>query len=167
MAAGEPFYADPTFWVAGSFVTFVGIVFVAKVHKSIASMLDERGAQIGAQIEEAGKLRDEAEKLLIDFRKKQRDAEKEAADMAAQAEEDAKSMAEQAKADIAAMVERRTRVAAEKIATAEAAAVKEVQSVAVSVAVEAASTILADSLKGKAGGTLIDGAIKDLDGKLH
>lgn len=161
------FLADSTFWVAGSFVAFILIVLYAKAHKSIGKMLDERGAAIGAQIEEARKLRDDSEKLLADFQKKQRDAEKEAADMVAHAEEDAKILADEAKAEIKAMVERRTRVAADKIANAEAAAVKEVQSVAVNVAVEAATAILATSLKGKDGGALVDAAIKDLDGKLN
>ena len=167
MATGDPFYMDSTFWVAGSFVVFVGGVIYAKAHKKIAAMLDERSASIGAQIEEARTLREEAEKLLADYQRKQRDAEKEAADMVAQAQEDAKLMTEQAKTDIETMIERRTRVSAEKIAQAEANAVKEVKEVAVNVAVEAASKVMAETLKGKSGGTLIEKSISDMDLKLH
>ncbi|GHF31037.1 ATP synthase subunit b 1 [Kordiimonas sediminis] len=167
MAAGEAFYLDPTFWVAGSFVVFIGGVVYAKAHKTIGAMLDERSNAIRKQIEEARSLREETEQLLIDFQRKQRDAEKEAADMVAQANEDAKILADQAKADIDAMIKRRTRMASEKIAQAEAHAVKEVQAAAVAVAVEAASTVLGDALKGKAGTALIDKSIKETGAKLH
>ncbi|NVJ96726.1 MAG: ATP F0F1 synthase subunit B [Alphaproteobacteria bacterium] len=167
MAGTGPFYTDPTFWVAGSFVVFVGGVMYAKAHKKIAGMLDERTSAIRAQLDEAQELREEAEKLLNEYQRKQRDAEKEAADMVAQAKEDAKIMAKEAKADIKAMSERRARTAEEKIAQAEANAIKEVRAVAVNVAIEAASAVFADKLKGKEGGALIDKAITDVEAKLH
>ncbi|WCL55517.1 F0F1 ATP synthase subunit B family protein [Gimibacter soli] len=167
MAAGEPFYLDPTFWVAGSFVVFVGGVIYAKAHKTIAAALDGRAAAIKAQIDEAAALREETAKLLSDFQRKKRDAEKEAADIVAQAKEDAKLLIAEAKADMKAMVERRTASAELKIAQAEAAAVKEVKAVAVTVAVAAATDVLADALKGAAGGKVIDAAIGDIDTLLH
>lgn len=168
MAGGTgSLFTDPTFWVAGSFVVFVGGVMYAKAHKKIAGMLDERTAAIRVQLDEAQSLREEAEKLLNEYQRKQRDAEKEAADMVAQAQEDAKIMAKEAKADIDAMIRRRTRAAEEKIAQAEASAVKEVKAVAVNVAVSAATAVFADKLKGKDGGALIDKAIADVESKLH
>jgi len=167
MASGEPFYANPTFWVAASTVVFVGGVIWSKAHQKVGEMLDARSEEIRKQIEEAKSLRDEAEQMLLDYQRKQRDAEKEAADMVAQAEEDAKIMTDAAKGDIADMVERRTRAAEEKIYQAETSAVKQVQAVAVNVAVEAASAVLAESLKGKAGKALADAAIAEVDSKLH
>ncbi|SDE20702.1 MULTISPECIES: hypothetical protein [Kordiimonas] len=160
-------FTDPTFWVACSFVVFVGGVVYAKAHKKIAGMLDDRTATIRNQLDEAKAIREEAEKLLNDYQRKQRDAEKEAADMVAQAKEDAKIMAKEAKADIKAMAERRTRAAEAKIAQAEANAIKEVRAVAVDVAIKAAGTVFADKLKGKEGGALVDKAITDVESKLH
>lgn len=167
MASGVPFYADTSFWVAASTVVFVGGVLYSKAHKKIGEMLDARSDEIRKQIEEAKSLREEAENMLLDYQRKQRDAEKEAADMVAQAEEDAKIMLDAAKADLTEMAERRSRAAQEKIAQAEAAAVKEVQAVAVNVAVEAATAVLADSLKGKPGKALADDAIAEVESKLH
>lgn len=167
MSAGEPFYLDPTFWVAGSFIVFVGGVVYLKAHKAVGSALDARTNAIRAQINEAKSLRDEAEKLLADYQRKQRDAEKEAAEIVAQAQEDARIMVDDARKDIAVMVERRTRAAEDKIRQAEAAAVKEVKAVAVNVAVEAATRVLDENLKGKSGGALVDAAIADMEGKLH
>jgi len=167
MAGDVPFYADTSFWVAASTVVFVGGVLYSKAHKKIGEMLDARSDEIRKQIEEAKSLRDEAEQMLTDYQRKQRDAEKEAADMIAQAESDAKILTDEAKGDIEALVERRTRAAEDKIAQAEAAAVKEVQAVAVNVAVEAATAVLADTLKGKAGKGLADSAIAEVESKLH
>ncbi len=167
MSSGESFLLDPTFWVAGSFTVFVGGVIWSGAHKKIAAMLDERTASIKTQINEAKSLKEETEKLLADYRARQRDAEKEAADILAQAQEDAKIMAKEAKADIKALIERRTRAAEEKITQAEAAAVKQVKAAAVDVAIAAATEVLADAMKGKAGGELVDKAVNSVEGRLH
>lgn len=158
---------NTTFWVAVAFFGFLGLVLYARAHKTIGTMLDERSASIQSQIEEAKNLRAEAENLLIEYQRKQRDAEKEAEDMVIQASEDAKIMADQAREELEALMRRRERGAAEKIRQAEANAVKEVKAAAVAVAVEAASVVLADSMKGKAGKALIDDAIAEVETKLH
>ncbi|MFC3053134.1 F0F1 ATP synthase subunit B family protein [Kordiimonas pumila] len=167
MASGEMFYADPTFWVGCSFVVFVGGVVWLKAHKSIAALLDAKSEEIRKQIEEAKSLRDEAETLLHDYQRKQRDAESDAAEILAQAESDAKIMIEAAKTDLALMIDRREKSAANKIKQAEAAAVKEVKAVATEVAIKAATSVLAESLKGKNGKTLVDAAISEVEQKLH
>jgi len=167
MASGGSLFSDTSFWVALSTTVFVGGVLYTKAHKKVGEMLDARSDEIRKQIDEAKSLRDEAEQMLLDYQRKQRDAEKEAADMVAQAEDDAKIMAEAARGDIADMIERRSRAAEEKIAQAEVAAVKQVQAVAVNVAVEAATAVLADTLKGKAGKELADAAIAEVESKLH
>jgi len=167
MASGEPFYADPTFWVAGSFVVFVGGLLYKGVHKKIVEGLDEKLDAIRAQIDEAKALRVEAENMVIEYQRKQRDAEQEAALMVTQAKEDAKIMAKAAKADLADLMQRRERSAEEKIAQAEANAIKEVKAAAVNVAVEAATAVLAGAMKGKAGAALVDDAIAEVDKKLH
>ncbi|MBL4639150.1 MAG: hypothetical protein JKY57_01335 [Kordiimonadaceae bacterium] len=167
MASGEPFYADPTFWVAASTVVFVALVVWKKAHHKIGEMLDARADEIRAHIDEAKSLRDEAEQMLLEYQRKQRDAEKEAADILAQAESDAKILVDAAKADITAMVERCIKSAAEKIEQAEVSAIKEVQAVAVDVAVKAATDVLATTLKGKAGKALADAAIAEVEAKLH
>ena len=167
MASGGPFYADPTFWVAGSFVVFVGGLLYKGVHKKIAGTLDEKLDAIRAQIDEAKALRAEAENMVIEYQRKQRDAEQEAADMVVRAKEDAKIMADAAKADLADLMRRRERSAEEKIAQAEANAIKEVKAAAVTVAVEAATTVLVGAMKGKAGAALVDDAIAEVEKKLH
>lgn len=167
MAGDVPFYADTTFWVAGSFVVFVGGLLYKGVHKKVVEGLDEKLDAIRAQIDEAKALRAEAENMVIEYQRKQRDAEQEAADMVAQAKADAKIMAKAAKADLEDLMRRRERSAEEKIAQAEANAIKEVKAAAVTVAVEAATSVLAGAMKGKAGTALVDDAIAEVEKKLH
>lgn len=165
--AGDVWYADTSFWAGASFVVFVGGVVATKAHKKIAEMLDGRVDEIKAQIDEAKTLREEAENLLGEYQRKQRDAEKEAADMLEHAKADAKIMLDEAKSDIEEMAARRTRVAQEKIAQAEASAVKEVQKVAVDAAISAATSVLADELKGDTGSAIVNQAIEEVGQKLH
>jgi len=165
--AGDTWYTDTSFWAGASFVVFVGGVMYTKVHKKVGEMLDDRVNSIKEQINEAQALRDEAEALLGEYQRKQRDAEKEAAAMVEHAKADAKIMADQAKTDVAEMIARRTKVAEEKIAQAEASAVQEVQKAAVDVAIAAATNVLGAEMKGKSGKALIGASIEEVEKKLH
>ncbi len=167
MASGEPFYLNPTFWVAGSFTVFVGGVLYKKAHHAITKMLDARIANIKTQLEEATRLRQEAEELLNDYQRRQRDAEQEAADIFARAEADAKILMEESTRDIDAMTERRKAAAEAKIAQAEAQAVKQVRAAAVTAAVEATKDLLGSSLPAKSANGLINDAIKDVASRVH
>ena len=166
-SGGEPFYMDPTFWVAGSFAAFVGIGLWYRVHKSIAAMLDARGEAISKQLTEARSLREEAEKSLSDAQARQREAQREADNIVAQAKEDADLMVAATTEQIASLIERRTKAAEDKIAQAEAHALKQVRAAAVDVAVSAAESVLSDKLKGRDGSALITKSIGDIEDKLH
>ena len=165
--AGDVWYADTSFWAGASFVVFVGGVIATKAHKKIGDMLDERVEAIKTHIDEAKTLREEAENLLGEYQRKQRDAEKEAAEMLEHAKADAKIMLDEAKSDIEEMTARRARVAQDKIAQAEASAVKEVQKVAVDAAISAATSVLGEKLQGRSGSAIISEAIDQVGDKLH
>ena len=70
--------ATPEFWVAVSFFLFLALLFYFGVHKKVGKALDARAAAIAKEIEEAKALREEAEKVLTDYRAKQEGAAKEA-----------------------------------------------------------------------------------------
>lgn len=168
MASGtEPFYMDPSFWVAGSTTVFVIAVAAKGAFKKIGEMLDKKSLEIAASLEEARTLRDEAEALLAEYRKKQRDGEKDAAEMVAQAEEDARLLLEAASREIDEMAERRRRLADEKIRQAEASAIKEIRAKAVDIAIESARQVLASEVKGDLSDKLADSAIADVEKRLH
>lgn len=152
---------DETFWVMVAFLILVGILVWAKVPGMIAKALDQRGDKIRADLDQAAKLRAEAQAMHADYQKKQQAALAEAEAIVATAEADMKRLAAQAEVDLAASITRRKAQAEAKIAQAEAAAIQEVRNAAVDIAVEAARTILAQQMSGGAASATNDKAIAE------
>ncbi len=154
------------FWVFIAFLILVGAVF-KKVTAAIASGLDARAGRIRAQLEEAEKLREDAQALLADYQRKQRAAAQEAEAIVAQAKNEAQRMREQAQADLEQALKRREQQALQKIAQAEAEALDEVRKQAVDLALAASARLMADNLDDERAARLVDDAIKDLPDKMH
>lgn len=167
MASGEPFFADPTFWAGASGVAFVVIVAVKGGFKKFGEMLDAKSAEISNQIEEARRLRDEAETMLNESKRRQREVESEVAGLLLQAKEDAKLMQDAAKDEVVRLTERRERLAEQKIAQLETTAIADVRAAAVDAAVGATRKVLAENLAAKDQNALIDTAIDDLENRIH
>ncbi len=165
-AAHGAFYQQAHFWVDVSFILVVALAF-KPVSRAIAAALDARSAKIKSRLDEAHKLREEAQEMLATYQRKQRDAMKEAEEIIAHAKAEAERLAKQAAKDLEASMKRREQMAMDRIAQAEAQAVKEVQNLAVDVAIGAAQKVIGDSLSAAQTGALVDNAIKDLPGKLH
>ena len=157
---------DPEFWVLVSFVIVLAGLF-RKAGPLITKALDDRATKIKGELEEAQKLRDEAQRMLAEYQRKQRDALKEAEEIVARARAEAERAAEQAARDLDAALERRKRLALEKIALAESKATAEVRNTAVDVAIAAVREILAKALDAPRKGKLIDEAIAELPQRLH
>jgi F-type H+-transporting ATPase subunit b len=159
--------ATPEFWVLVSFVLFIGLIVYLKVPGKVTAMLDERAARISRELDEARKLREEAQGLLADYERKRRDADKEAEAIIAQAREEAEAFAVETRQKLVEMVERRGHMAEEKIAQAEAQAVKEVRAAAAELAIAAATRIISDEVQGAKADQLVDASIADLKDRLH
>ena len=160
------FLRDPETWIAVAFIVFI-VAAGRPILRAMNKGLDERGARIKANLEEARRLREEAEALLAEYLAKQRAAAKETAEMLAHARAEAETLKKEAAANLEAMLKRRERMALDKIAQAEAKALAEVRAEAVDVAVAAATRILTQHLAQDRAGALIDQAIGELDKKLH
>jgi len=159
-------FQDPAFWVAVAFVAFVGIMFKAAYAK-IVGALDERAGGIKKELEEALKLREDAQALLASYQRKQRDALVEADDIIAQAKVEAERMAVDAEKALEEELKRRTDMEIEKIAQAEAQVIQEVRNTAIEVAIKAAGQLIADNVDEAKAANLIDASIADIEGKLH
>jgi F-type H+-transporting ATPase subunit b len=157
---------EPEFWVAIAFVIFVAVLWRAGAFGMIASGLDARSARILQELDEARRLREEAENLLAEYRKKRGEAEAEAAAIIAQAQTEAEEMAVEAERRTEEFVARRTKMAETKIAQAEAQAISDVRATAAETAVRAAEQILAETVKGKTADALVATAIKDVKTRL-
>jgi F-type H+-transporting ATPase subunit b len=158
---------DAPFWALVSLVAFFALVLYLRVPKTVTSALDQRADAIHTELDQARKLRMEAEELLAAYQKKARDAEKEAAEIVRQAKGEAEAMASEAARRTEEYVATRTRLAEQKIAQAEAQALSEVRAMAADVAVSAAEKLLAARLKGEAGDALVAKSIGSVKSKLN
>jgi len=159
-------FANPHLWVNIALLVFI-VVAGPKLWKALASVLDQRSLRIKNSLDEAQKLRDEAQALLNEYQRRQKEAAKEAEGILAAAKELAEHQTKDAMAALEVSMARREKLALEKIAQAEAAAAAEVRREAVEVATSATRKLLAQALTDERATTLVDQSIKELDRKLH
>ncbi|HYM17344.1 MAG TPA: ATP F0F1 synthase subunit B [Micropepsaceae bacterium] len=158
---------DPEFWVGIGTLIFIGILLWKKVPAMLASSLDARAAAIAKELDDARRLREEAEALLLEYEKKRADADQEAAVIVTGAKAEAERYAAEARAQIKAQVERRAKQAEEKIAQAEAQAVAEVRALAADAAVAAAEKLIASRLDDRRAADLIKRSLEEIPSKLN
>ena len=156
-----------TFWAFVALVLFLGVVVYFKVPGMISKALDARATKIRHDLDEARRLREEAQALLAELQQKRKEAEKEAAEIVTAAKREAEMLLGEAHKKTEDYVTRRTTIAEQKIAQAEREAVNEVRSSAVEIAVEAARKLLADSPEIKAGEELFKSSLQELKSKLN
>lgn len=157
---------DPTFWVAVAFMIFLAAVG-KKGLSAVNQALDKRAEAIGTEIKEAEKLREEAQHLLAEYVRKQRDALSEAEEILDHAKLEAKRMTAQAETDTLTALRRREQAALDKIAQAEAKALQEVRNQAIDVAMAAAAKLLRSNLDNEGLRALTDDSISELPQKLN
>jgi F-type H+-transporting ATPase subunit b len=158
---------NPVFWVMVAFVAFMGLLVWKRVPGMIGNALDQRAEAIRNELDEARRLRDEAQALLADYQRKSREAEDEAKAILDQAKRESESLAAETRKNLQETVERRAKMAEEKIARAEAQAMHEVRASAVDNAIAAAEKILRERGTGSSATSLIDASLRDLEGKLN
>ncbi|HWI27493.1 MAG TPA: F0F1 ATP synthase subunit B [Stellaceae bacterium] len=154
------------FWVAIAFIIAIGLV-IWKSAGVVTGMLDSRATKIKTELDEARRLRDDAQRMLGEYQRKQRDALKEAEQIVALAKSEAERSAAEAARELEAALQRRQQLALEKIALAETKATSEVRNTAVDVAVAAVRQMLAQQLDQQRKSALIDTAIAELPQLLH
>jgi F-type H+-transporting ATPase subunit b len=159
--------ANSEFWVGAGLVVFFVILAMMKVPAAIAAQLDGAAAKIQSELDEAARLRGEAEALLAQIRAEKAEAEAQAAEMLAAAEADARLMEVEAKAKLEETLARRQALAERRIEQAEVQAVAEVKTAAADLAARAAEQILAARLAGQKSDPLLDAAIGQIETRLN
>ncbi|HEY4986905.1 MAG TPA: ATP F0F1 synthase subunit B [Bradyrhizobium sp.] len=160
-------FSEPETWVAIAFVILMGVFAYVGVHRTVLKALDNRSERIKAELDEARRLKDEAAKLLTEYKARRATAEHEANDIIANAKAEAERIAAEAKVKMEDFVARRTKTAESKIALAEAQAVADVRAAAADAAVQAASNILSKSVKGDLANDLLTKGIAEVRQKLN
>jgi F-type H+-transporting ATPase subunit b len=160
-------FSEPEFWVAVAFVILMGVFAYVGVHRTVLTTLDHRRDRIKAELDDARRLKDEAAKLLAEYKARHAAAEREAEDIISSAKAEAERIAAEAKVKLEDFVARRTKTAESKIALAEAQALAEVRSAAADAAVAAATTILSKSMKASVADELLAKGIDEVRAKLN
>jgi len=160
--------AEAEAWVGAGLLIFLAIViFVAKAPKAVAGMLDEKARSIQANLDEAQRIREEANRLLEQLRAERTQAERDAQQLIANAQAQAKQFEADARAKLEESLARRQAVTERKIADAERQAMDEVRAAAADLGVQMAERTLAGRLAGAASDPLVDRAIPELAAKLQ
>jgi F-type H+-transporting ATPase subunit b len=158
--------SSPTFWTAVGLVLFLAIAIYFGLNRVLRG-LDNRADKIRKDIEEAERLREEAQKTLADYKKKQREAQREAEEIVEHAKTEAQRMRERADKELEEQIERRERLTRQRIEQAEAKALAEVRNKAVDVAVAATAQLMQDNLSQERSDQLVDQAIQDVQKRLN
>jgi len=160
-------FEEPETWVAIAFIILMGLFAWFGIHRTVLKALDNRSARIKAELDDARRLKDEAAKVLAEYKARRAGAEKEAAEIITSAKAEAERIAGEAKTRMEDFVARRTKTAENKIALAEAQALADVRAAAAEAAVAAASTILSQSVKGEVADDLLAKGINEVRQKLN
>lgn len=159
-------FQQAEFWVAAAFVATV-LLIIWKGRRPILKTLDDRAEAIRAELDAAEKLREEAQHLLADYQRRQRDAVKESEAIISQARSEAESLIAESRTRLDETLARREQLAMERIRLAEAHAQAEIRTEAARMVVAASREILSKQLDGAPGDSLVDDAIKTLPSHLH
>jgi F-type H+-transporting ATPase subunit b len=161
------FFLDPEFWIAVGFVIVIGIFLHRRIPAFVTAALDARAAAIAKELDEAKRLRTEAEAVLAEYKRKAQNSEREAEDILIEAKAEAERFAADARTNLAMQIERRAKRAQEKIEQAEAHAMAEIRALAADAAAAAAEKIIAARLDEQHTDDLISASLKDLSAKLN
>lgn len=165
--AAPGLFGDVSFYVLIAFLLVVALLWKMGAHKAVIGGLDKRSQKIADELDQARKLREEAQELLAQYQRRQRTAEDEAQGLIEQARKDAAALALESRRKINEQIERRAKAAEEKIARAEAQALAEVRGQSADMAIEIARRIIRERMDQGAQSALLDRAISEVRSKLN
>jgi F-type H+-transporting ATPase subunit b len=131
-------------FIALAMIVVIAILVWKKVPGAIGRALDDKIKLIRDQLAEAESLRKEAEALKAEYEAKAKSADKDREALLERAKHEAEEIVAKAKTDAEALIERRTRMAGDKIAAEERAAVEQLRAAAAEAATKAAAKLIAE-----------------------
>ena len=146
------------------------LILIAIIYKPVSravfGALDGHTAKVGAELEAAKRLREEAQSLLAEHQRKLSAGEDQATKIVGQAQVEVQRQTERHRSELEAALQRRTEQAMERIEREEARALQEVRTQAATLAIRTTERLLADQLDGQRGRALLDEAIAEVGRKL-
>lgn len=159
--------ANPEFWVGVGLVAFLAILWFAGAFRMAAGALDSKAHKIQSDLDEAARLRAEAEAMLADIRRQREQSDAQAKQMLADAEAEARRLGAEAKVRLEEQIARRAELADRRIAVAEAQAAAEVKAAAGELAARIAEQVLAAQLAQTGTDSTVDRAIGQIASRLQ
>jgi len=150
------------FFVAISFIIFVGIILILRLPRRILNILDERSLNIQKELEQARSLREEAQKILAKEKKKLEEADVEIVNLLKNAEEHTKIFKANVEKSLSENIERKKKQSELKIKQVESDAIKEVKLKATELSLEIAKAYIKQNFDSKMSSEIFEESIKDL-----
>lgn len=157
---------DPQFWVAISFVLFVAAVF-KPVGKVICASLDNRSLKIQKDLDEALRLKEEAQALLASYQRKQKEAAEEAHKILENAKTESERLLADAEKKLEENLNKKIQLAMQKIANYEHSVMQEVRNNSIDLAINTVRRLIEESLNKKISDDLVSRAVAEMNSKLH
>lgn len=158
----EPFYLEAEFWVGAAFVLVV-LMLARPVGKAVLGLLRSRGEQIAGRIKEAVDLKEDAQRLLAEYERKFRGAEKEASEMLKRSEHEVEVLKKDTLLKLENDMAKREKEAKAHLLLAEEQAASEVSAKTAEITIGAVKRILSEKMNDKICSQMIDDAIKELE----
>lgn len=159
-------FFDETFFVGLAVIIFVGLIY-KPIKRVLVRFLDERTIRIKRDLDEALRLKEEAQELLASYQRKQKEAAEEAVKIISFAEEEVKRMTEEAEEKLEEALNKRIELTMQKLANYENAVLQEVRNNSVDIAVSAVHSLVLEHLNHDLAEELITKAVGQLDRKLN
>lgn len=157
---------NTAFWVGISTVFVLGLI-IKLLTPIVTKALDKRADEITEELDRAMALREEAQVVLAQYQKKQRESLKEAEEIVQKANLEARRITREAQQDVEDQLKKRMKLAMDKIEQAERQALQEVQGHVIDITVAATRSIVESKLTASARDDLVSNAAQDVQKKLH
>lgn len=158
---------DASFWATVALFLFFALIFYMKVPGMLTKGLDDRSDKIRNDLEEARRLREEAQQVLAEYQRKRKEAEQEAEGIVSAAKREAEALTKDAERKTQEFISRRTALAEQKIAQAEGQALAEVKASAVDLAIEAAQSVIGKNMAGAGGNDMFKKSLAELKARMN
>jgi len=140
---------DATFWVAISFLIFVGVIIYFKVPQKIDDSLNESIKKIKENLDNAEKLKDEAKNILSQYDSKVSKSKEEIKNLITDAKNQAEQNIIKTNEEFHKVIENRKKSAEEKIKQMKVQAIKDVKNSSVDIAISSVEKIIKNSIDKK------------------
>jgi len=140
---------DATFWVAVSFVIFIGIIFYLKVPQKVASSLDDSIKKIKEGIDNAEKIKDEAKNILSEYETKVSKSKEEIQNIIQKAKDESEKNIIKTNKEFHNALDNRKKISENKIKQMKLQAIKDVKNASVKIGIQAVEKIIKNSIDKK------------------